>query len=291
MRKSRLSSLKTYFGNTGGFRNGGHVGVTGWAIVAAQIAFYTLWLRALNLCSRRPLTGDCKADVSLTSYGLRITSVWSTIETIGRGVQRPGRLILWLDDESAVKNPPASLKRLIRRGLEVRPCKDFGPHKKYYPYVLECLSNRTLVTADDDIYYPKTWLSRLLAAHREDQVTAYRARIRTEDSYADWPMCHTDEPSERVFATGVSGIAYPPRLLEVLRSRGDEFLAVCPRADDFWLHFAAVGSGVPVCQINREPANWWPQVRLRTTGLWHDNLSQGGNDSVADATRRAWLAP
>jgi hypothetical protein len=139
------------------------------------------------------------------------------------------------------------------------------------------------------MYYPRGWLTDLVAAHRDGEVTAYRARLRTDEPYASWPMCTTDEPSDRVFAIGSCGVAYPPRLLSVLRARGDEFMQVCPRADDFWLHFAAVASGVPVRQIACLPAAWWPQLRLAGTGLWPENLKQGGNDAIAVATARAWL--
>lgn len=284
----RIRFVGIPFGNSGTFRNPARLGVVGKASVAVQVVCYSLWLRGVNLLSTKPLTGDCDVDVSLTSYGRRIRSVWSVVESIGRGYVRPHRLILWLDDPSVVAHPPATLRRLKRRGLEIKWCRDFGPHKKYYPYVSECRQMRTLVTADDDVYYPKKWLRDLLSAHRPGEVTAYRAHLRTRDHYAEWPMCDTDEPSDRVFATGVSGVAYPPRLLEVLRSRGDEFLRVCPHADDFWLHFAAVSSGIPIRQVGRRPANWWPQLRLTGTGLWHENLTKGGNDAIADAAARAW---
>ncbi len=107
--------------------------------------------------------------MSLTSYGPRIATVWKTIESIGAGSVKPRRIILWLDDPAALADPPASLRRLqTRGGLEIRGCPDYGPHKKYFPYVTSILPEhptRTLVTADDDVYYPATWLEELLAAH------------------------------------------------------------------------------------------------------------------------------
>ena len=62
-------------------------------------------------------------------------------------------------------------------------------------------------------------------------------------------MCTTTEASESVFATGVSGVAYPPELLGALRDRGDVFAQVCPRADDYWLFtdegVEVVGASLP----------------------------------------------
>ena len=157
--------------------------------------------------------------------------MWKTIETIGAGSIKPRRVILWLDDAAALADPPPSLKRLQARGLEIRGCLDYGPHKKYFPYVNEILTEqpeRTLVTADDDVAYPANWLKDLLNAHRPNQVTAFRARIRGDGPYSTWPLCDTTEPSEAVFATGTSGVAYPPAVLRTLRDRGDEFARVCP---------------------------------------------------------------
>ncbi|BBY80086.1 hypothetical protein MPUL_12440 [Mycolicibacterium pulveris] len=279
----------TWIGNTGRFRRGGRVGLVKRGVVAVQVGFYVLWLRGINLFSLRRVTGDCDVDVSLTTYGNRVRSVWSTVESIGRGTVRPRRIILWIEDPSIVANPPAPLRRLRRRGLEIKQCDDFGPHKKYYPYLLEGEPTRTLVTADDDMYYPRRWLENLLAAHRDGEVTAYRARLRTDGPYASWPACTTDKPSDRVFATGVSGVAYPSSLLSALRARGDSFMDICPRADDFWLHFAALATGLTIRQVANFPADWWPQLRLAGTGLWPENLKEGGNDAIAAQTARAWL--
>ncbi|MHA7662821.1 hypothetical protein [Mycolicibacterium sp. HS_4_1] len=198
-------------------------------------------------------------------------------------------MILWLADEAAIEKPPRTLRRLMRRGLEIKHCGQFGPHSKYFPYVMADEPTRTLVTADDDVYYPRNWLSKLVAAHRPGEVTAYRARIRSDTSYSTWPMCTTSEPSDRVFATGVSGVAYPPELLSELRRRGDSFLAVCPHADDVWLHFAALASGVNVRQVSNTAANWWPQLGTAAIGLWPENVINHANDDVIGPTRRAWM--
>jgi hypothetical protein len=254
--------------------------------------YLMLWPRMLlvNHRSTRSIVGDGGANVSLTTYGKRTATVWKTIETIGSGTVRPRRLILWLDDAAAVANPPTPLRRLVSRGLEIRLCHDYGPHKKYFPYVQEILSSEpstTLVTVDDDAYYPPTWLEELLAAHRPDEVTAFRARVRGAGPYGSWPTCKSREPSPRVFATGVSGVAYPPRLLRTLRDRGDEFIEVCPRADDFWLHYAAVATGVPIRQVRESAALWWEMPIASNCGLWDRNGT--ANDAIAAKAESAWL--
>lgn len=258
----------------------------------ALFEFATLWprLELTNHRSKSPIVGDGDANVSLTTYGKRIATVWKTIETIGNGTVRPRRLILWLDDAATVANPPATLRRLQARGLEIRLCFDYGPHKKYFPYVQEILEGEpdtTLVTVDDDAYYPPTWLEELLTTHQPCEVTAYRARIRSDGPYGTWPVCTTAEPSPRVFATGVSGVAYPPQLLRTLRDRGEEFMRVCPRADDFWLHYAAVATEVPIRQARDAAALWWAMPVAASRGLWDQKGT--ANDAIADRTQDAWL--
>lgn len=261
----------------------------GWCAAVSEFIRLSQQLRRANQSSNRPIVGDADVNVSLTSYGQRIAKVWRTIESIGAGSVKPRRVILWLDDVAALADPPASLKRLQARGLEIRGCPDYGPHKKYYPYVTEILPEhptRTLVTADDDVYYPATWLEELLGAHRPDQVTAFRARIRNDGPYGTWALCDAITPLDTVFATGTSGVAYPQAVLETLKKRGEEFTEVCPRADDFWLHYATVASGLKVRQVRNTAALWW-STSLSKEGLW-DGTGKA-NDSIAIRAREAWL--
>jgi hypothetical protein len=261
-----------------------------WSLAVTEFLAQEPKLRIVNHRSPSPIIGDGDANVSLTSYGKRIATVWKTIETIGGGTVKPRRIILWLDDAAALADPPAPLKRLRARGLEIRFCRDYGAHKKYFPLVCEVFPDepeRTLVTADDDVFYPPNWLEELLAAHRPDGVTAFRARVRSDGPYRSWPNCTTTEPSERVFATGVSGVAYPPILLDALRDRGDKFTEVCPFADDFWLHFAAVATGVPIRQVRDTSVLWWAMPVKSAHGLWDGKGT--ANDAIAERTKEAWL--
>jgi hypothetical protein len=255
-----------------------------------QIALYTLCLKIANLCSHRPITGGCDVDVSITTYGDRTRRVWRTLETIGRGTLLPRSVILWHEDEAVLRNPPRSLRRLMKRGLKIKNCADYGPHKKYFPYVMEANLERPLVTADDDVLYPRRWLAGLVAAYRPDVVVAYRAYTMSNERYILWPPCTSTIPSMNLLPTGVSGVLYPPKVLKALRVRGADFMRVCPHADDFWLHYAAVASGVLTRQVSDSAATWWP-IRPREPGLMQNNRMEGGNDSISEAARKAWLEP
>ena len=100
----------------------------GWMFTFAELGTLGPRLLVRNHRSVDPIVGTGAANVSLTSYGKRISTVWQTIETIGAGTVKPHRLILWLDDRDAYLDPPATLRRLQARGLEIRHCRDYGPH-------------------------------------------------------------------------------------------------------------------------------------------------------------------
>ena len=117
-------------------------------------------------------------------------------------------------------------------------------------------------------------------------MTAFRARIRNEGPYRTWPLCETIEASDRVFATGTSGVAYPPAVLLTLRHHGDAFTRICPHADDYWLHYATIASGTQARQVRESAALWWSVPNARNRGLWDGTGT--ANDAIADKTRHFW---
>ncbi|NLF05714.1 MAG: hypothetical protein GX593_12040 [Actinomycetales bacterium] len=232
--------------------------------------------------------------VSLTTFGVRTARVHLAIESIGRGAQLPSRLVLWLDDPGQLARLPRSLRRLERRGLEVRQSANYGPHTKYFPYVMSLETHvAPLVTADDDTVYPHDWLTRLVAAHRTtpDHVVCHRARRLTLDAdgeitpYVQWRFVSDAEPSPLNLATGVAGVLYPVTMLHALREAGENFQDCAPRTDDIWLHAVALRAGVPVRQIDAS-AGLFPLVpSTQAVSLLADNVHGTGND---DAVRRTY---
>ena len=254
----------------------------------AQRAAIRLRLAALRLnnrLSRRPAVGSGAVVVNLTSFGHRIDLVFYALETIASGRIRPRRLILWLDDPVTLAHPPATLRRLQRRGLEIRSCPDFGPHKKQYPYALTG-PTLPLVAADDDVLYPRTWLAELLeAAERHPlDVIGQRAHTITFDGdevapYARWVAARGTDSGFRTLCTGVSGIYYPLGLLDALRAEGDAFLRVAPRADDLWVYAVAVRHGIRARQVGELQAEY-PAIPGSQRGtLYRQNVTEGGNDA------------
>ncbi|MER2133593.1 MAG: hypothetical protein ABS910_02800 [Arthrobacter sp.] len=239
-----------------------------------------------NRLGKSPVTGSAHAVVSLTTFGRRLYSVFYTIESIASGEESPQRLILWLDEEMQDRPLPASLVRLRNRGLEIRYTPDYRSHKKYFPYVMsdDHDFSTPLATADDDIIYPRHWLSRLVSAYSMDSqsIWAYRAHtIKLDENgilpYLQWTPCRSSNPSFSSFATGVSGVIYPPKMLRELRKAGDHFLTQASQADDVWLHAVAVRSRIRVGQVSPTSVHFDVVRGSWEGGLVTSNLS-GGND-------------
>lgn len=256
------------------------------------------WMAHLELQNRRERRSALDPAgpvVSLTSFGRRIATVHLTLEAIAAGSLRPSRLLLWLDDERALTNPPAALRRLARRGLELCSCEDLGPHKKYFPYLQEQdLFASPLVTADDDVLYPNFWLEGLVRAERDNPhaVHCYRAHVaeleRGERAgfapYASWSACESTQPSHLNFSTGCSGALFPAPVLRALKASGNGFLDRCPWADDIWLNLHALRTGFEVAQVTRVPYRFFGILLTQTSGLFKKNLFGGGNDAALAAT-------
>lgn len=259
----------------------------------AGVALWMAELQRQHLRSHSRLSGGQGPTVSLTSYGDRLRTVHLTLESIAAGELTPSRTILWVSDEPLRKKLPRNVKRLMRRGLEVRYTEDLGPHKKYFPYVMQERLERPLVTADDDILYPRWWLSGLAQAHakRPNNVHAYRAHVVRLDAagtrfrpYAEWSTCTDTEPRRGHFSTGCSGVLFPPEVLVALRAAGRGFEDCCPWADDIWLNLHAQRTRCFVAQVRAQPLRFSGILLTQKRGLFQRNIYGRGNDASLAAT-------
>jgi len=245
-------------------------------------------LNRRNKQSKDPVVAPGGPVVSLTTYGDRLQTVYLAIESIGAGSLLPSRLILWLQDIDAYNHRPSSLMRLEDRGLEVRYTDNYGPHSKYYPYLMSADEfQQPLATADDDTLYSWWWLAGLASAHRRRPgvIHCYRAHVMQFANgaikpYLNWETCKTTEPSARSFATGSSGCIYPTAFLTPLKRAGLGFLDVCPKADDVWLHVNALRAGVKVAQITNRSLDFTVIPGTQINSLFQANWSIDGGNNV-----------
>ncbi|MBT1191863.1 glycosyltransferase [Rhodococcoides kroppenstedtii] len=250
------------------------------------------------LLSTKALTQDGYIDVSLTSYGPRLSKVFATIESIGLGTQRPRAIILWVDRPEDATNPHWTLRMQQKRGLQIRYSEgEYGPHKKYYPYCCDVpSSSKAMVTADDDVLYPPCWLTVLARAHVSSPgvVHCFRAYEVQRDSegnvapYHHWLPTTSTLPSFDNFATGVSGVIYSLPHMEALRQAGENFLEVSHSADDVWLYFVLTRAGFRIRQVESRSRLFWERTGTQSVALSTTNVDRGMNDVAIERTRRAF---
>jgi hypothetical protein len=259
-----------------------------------HLGFFIKQLQHQNRTSNALILSPDGPIVSLTTYGVRLATVYLTIESIARGAVRPSRLILWLDD-CAPDRCPDDLKRLAARGLEILMTDNFGPHKKYYPYVQSTeVYEQPLITADDDVLYPRDWLDGLVTEYRRNPsvIHCWRAHVMGISNgailpYLKWKNCSSSETSFLHFWTGVSGSAFPPALLRQLRAAGTSFRSQCPTADDIWLHANALRAGLRVKQIKRFQRNFPELPGSQAGSLCNLNVVHSWNDAQIAMTYTA----
>ncbi|MCE4460566.1 hypothetical protein I5138_15505 [Escherichia coli] len=226
--------------------------------------------------------------VSLTTYGNRLNFVFLTIESILQQKYKPRRVLLWLyeKDKSSFLGK-YFLKKQISRGLEVIYLKeDFRSFKKLsYVYQHNYMSDY-FVTADDDVFYPYTWLSGFKDAIdiNPHAVYCYRGRIISMDSkkelkpYHEWSLATKKNLSGNLLLpTGVSGICYPRK---ALGEKINDFSAIskyCPFADDIWYKMVTTSNGYISLLVTEQSEHFTPIITGFAKGLEKIKVYQDKN--------------
>jgi hypothetical protein len=254
--------------------------------IQTRLTLYPLYLR--NRWSSESIIDPSGPVLSLTTHFYRLERVFYAIESIAHGRRKPSQVNLWITDRESYLHPPATLQRLKLRGLEIHLTDDLGPHTKYYPYVSrEHEFDLPLVTADDDVIYPREWLRQLIAAYEGNSsaIHCFRAhRMRVTDTpdtgllpYGSWRPCKNSYPSHLNFITGVSGAIYPPSYLKYLKQHGKAFMQCCPTSDDIWLTVSALRAGFKIAQIKDNSEGFTTIPKTQKKRLYDFNVSLGAN--------------
>lgn len=247
--------------------------------------FYPLYVR---LTKPRGVDPASQVIVSLTTFPARIDKVHLVIQCLLRQTLRPGRVQLWLAEEQFPdRKLPEQLLRLERYGLEICYCDDLRSHKKYY-YAMQQNPEATVVTADDDTFYPESWLQTLVSTAGRHSGTvvcmlAHQIQCREDGNpipYAQWPSAveGVTEPRLDLMPVGCEGVLYPPHVLYPDVYDKSFFMEACRNADDLWLKTMSLLQGVRVMPAVQAPYTY---ANLLTSGkgaLSTSNVGQNEND-------------
>ena len=228
--------------------------------------------------------------VSLTSYPPRFATLHKTIRSLLAQDVRADRTILWLAEGDRALLPVA-VRELEQHGLEIRSCADLRSYKKIVP-ALQAFPDAFIVTADDDLYYPRDWLTKLVrgSVPGEKVIVCVRAHkpAMKDGAFAPysswhWELVTSGDVRDDLFPTGGAGALYPPGTLAAETCDVGSLTALCPTADDVWLYCMAKRAG----SRHRQVGGRFPLVNWDGTqegGLEHQNVLQGHDVQLA----RVW---
>lgn len=266
-----------------------------------SIYIQSLCLYVYYWCCNRAATKAAKFDlsspvfVSLTTYNKRIDTVYLTIESIFAQSRLPAGVTLWLSNQDITERElPASIVRLTKRGLKVKFVdENIRSYKKlYYEYLEHKDSSRgdiKFVTADDDVFYPRYWLDKMLEVSRRNasSIVCYRARCIKLDSsnkvtpYGSWPLgaqSTIGATSKSYLGTGVCGIMYPLKSLSGLDIQKKLFMTLAPTADDIWFKCLTLNNHFKVTLVEDGTIHFPPVLSKAMKGLELENVGMERND-------------
>lgn len=197
-----------------------------------------------------------KIIVSLTSFPPRFQNLHLCIKSILLQKEKADKILVYLGNDSSRDMFTKEMLELEKFGVEYRfdTKRNLKSHKKYF-YAMQEFPNDVIVTADDDVYYPPTWLSSLIASYKKypKAISARRVHLikRVDNELAPYNFWEDQcrkilIPSFSLIATGCSGILYPPHCLRASTFNEEAIKSLCFDADDIWLKCMAVLSNTPV---------------------------------------------
>jgi FkbM family methyltransferase len=238
-----------------------------------------------------------KYIVSLTSYGKRLsdTAPYAIITLFDQSV-KPDKIVLWVAHEDK-ENIPQIMKELVQKGLEIRFCEDIKSYKKLV-FAIEAFPDDYIITADDDIYYPKNWLEQLIDWHKKypEKIICHRAHgIKVDENhnplaYMQWDSSinpsayfYDKKTSQSIFPTGGAGTLYLPKCFHKDITNKELFMNLAPHADDIWFWAMVVTNREnPYIVIENGYSKYLQSIESQQSqegnALWNYNGSQGGND-------------
>lgn len=239
-------------------------------------------LRASSVAE--PLAMPLPLMVSLTTIPSRLHNVDLVIRSLLLQSQPPELIVLWLHD-ALLAAVPNSLRALESERFQILGSPFTCSHRKLI-HAIEYFPERTVVTCDDDLMYPRDWLARLYSAHcaHPKSVVAHECRQITEDPsgqllpYQQWPARRgLDATHADWLAIGYGGVLYPPKVLDSRVTQSNLFLSLAPKADDLWFKMMLMLRGTPVfCSAQPNPRPM-PIIGMQKESLLKTNLRQDGN--------------
>ena len=233
-----------------------------------------------DIQSVNTLKRDTQIIVSLSCGEESFNTVEYTLYSIFNQKVSPDNVVLWISNKYELSDLPYSITKFVKEGLSIRFVEDKKSYTKIY-YALKEYKNSIIVTADENIYYPKDWLSKLYLSYitSPEDIHAHNVTKINYDGhkilpYSDWKKHSNPETASfNYFPIESGGILYPPEcfLRDVLRE--DIYKKKINTSWDIWSWCLALASGRKI-RLVKNHIKRLKSTNIITSFLKYKNLLQ-----------------
>ncbi len=195
-------------------------------------------VRGVKKSKRKP-----RLMVSISTSSENINDVQYTIYSLLNQEVKPDKVILCLNKNEFPDEEldlPKNILRFKRNGLSIRFFEDEISFASIIPIITE-YPNDIVVTANDNIFYPRNWLKTLYEENKrnENTIIGYNALTINVDAegnvsdYSTWTTNDDSTPTFNNFLSCEDGILYPPNSLHEDVKNRKLFDKLC-KSEDIW---------------------------------------------------------
>ncbi|MEG5550734.1 hypothetical protein UXO11_14200 [Enterobacter wuhouensis] len=191
-------------------------------------------------------------SINLTTTKSRLYLCSQTVWSLANQSKKVDQIVVWvsstpyLSDEGITEEPEWVEKiRQTGTNLVFKWVKNTGPYRKLFPALQAAAEDDILIYADDDAIYNEVWAETLLDdfyRHNQEYVVAARVRKTVKkkkellDTYRNFPLITAPKVVEQDYIiTGLGGVVLKKKMIPEYFHFNEDFLKVCPRADDIWI--------------------------------------------------------
>ncbi len=239
-----------------------------------------------------------KIVISLTTFLARLDTIELCLKSLCLQTVKPDKIIIWLDSDGDNDIVSSKLSVYNQYGIEFffQP-EQLKSHKKYY-YAIQKFPNDIIITVDDDAVYSPDLVESLLIAHKKNPRCVCARRVhyitrkfnRKIHSYNNWinNYIFTTNPSNRLIATGIGGVLYPPKVLFKDSFDKEKIEKLCLHQDDIWLKYMELLQGTKVVWAKNNSPEPYTVENSQNISLSKLNVGNSENDICIEKLTRTF---
>jgi hypothetical protein len=191
-------------------------------------------------------------SINLTTTKSRLYLCSQTVWSLANQSVHVDQIVVWVSREAylsdeGITEEPAWAEKIRQTGTNLlfKWVKNTGPYRKLFPALRAAADEDILIYADDDAIYNEQWAESLLSdfdRHQHKCVVAARVRETVKkkgdilDTYRKFPLITLPIViNDNYIITGLGGVVLKKSHIDPIFLDNEDYLTVCPRADDIWI--------------------------------------------------------